>query len=848
MVDSGLKRLLAALSASAVAAALLVGIAPSVQAVPAASDADPSSGVVRRGEKVRNLSDGLCAKAVPLGLVQFIGPGGIKLTARVRQSGGTKLLTVISGTGSIGGVKVRPRDVSGELTWRGGKAKNSPGSMTGSVSVALVNHPKVVRDWAQTVNMTAAPSGCNWISTVTLRAEGVGASLDLRGPVDEDGSYELRGSGKVGIARTSVPISGWLRSPNRAGYDPRISRIERSSETTWRITGTTKRDVRIPGARLENVNLSLTHAAGLVRGTATVQLEVPRLTAPAVLQVAGSNTWTAVVNGSNRRMWIVPKTEGLEVTTGELAGAIGMRQGTPLWTLHSPGTVSIDELDYATEVGFTGPLQYTVEAKAAVGTILDLPGMSAFQGVPTKLTITPKGMTGAMSVATPGDLLLTMGPRWKALTAYAVLPVPGQGWTFTAGLTHTLRSGKGAIRLTGPVVGNGVDLVGSGTLEVSDTLVPVHGYYRTTSFVDGSTPVWALAAYPGEAKGGRIPLQGGAGMVGGVFIFDGQGAQPISTIPDAPSTATGSGRSVRIRPMDSTDDTASDDSSSAVTISGTTTVQLTETGDDTFYLPVDYTYTDADNWSATAAGTTPSNAYSPFTGLAIPETDFSGTITDEDGVETWDVSISMQDWQNFANGVSYQGSFDIANYCTLDEDECPPDSTDDSNTIFLSGTSTFTFNNTSIPTLYATGSFVSDGSWARWDAVATESVTFDDITLSSPEVTIWKGTQGDSNPDLVLPDLSDLNGENGMNLEFCADFVVTIPDVDTLDTNGCAMYSPDGVVMGQLNTGGSVEPGDYNGITVDSATLSGWTWNGLDTIETVFLNGVEIAAETDINY
>ncbi len=836
-------RTLTVLTSSLALATLMAGLAPATHAASTvtaptetAASADDAPSTSRKATKAPLLKGGTCPKEVPLGLVRLAGPAGTTLTARVRKVGATKLLTVVSGSGRIGGVEIRPRDVSGELTL-GRK------SMTGSITINLERHRKVVRTWVQSVIVTAQPTNCDWTGSVALRATGVGASLDMRGPLDDDGGYELRGSGKVGLSRTSVPVTGWLRSPNKPGFDDATRRMVRSKSTTWRISGSTKRDVRIPGARIQDVSLNMTQAASVVGGTATVQLEAPRLTAPARLDVAGSDTWAARVDGSNRRVWVVPNTEGLVVRTKELVGAIGVRAGRPLWTLHAPGAVKVGTLDYVTEVGFTGPLSYTVQAEAAVGTILGMPEQRRFAGGRTQLTITPKGITGALTVNTRDRLFLIMTQGWVTSTDYALIPVAGEGWSFTDVVSYGMRAGKGMIRLTGPVVDGGVNLKASGNMEISDTLVPVKGYYRRSSFTDGSTPVWSLAAFPDQAQGGRIPLDGGAGLVGGLIVFNGPGAQPTSTIDD--SAATGP---MAVQPADTSDDsTSSSDSATTVSISGSTTVQLSDSDDDTFYLPVDYVYTDPDNWTATAAGTTPSNVYSPFTGLAIPETDFSGTVTDTDGVQTWDVDITMQEWQDFSVGVDFQGAFSIANYCTLG-DECPPDSTDDSNTIYLSGQSTFTFDDSSIPTLYATGALVSDGSWARWDAVATEPVTFDDITMDNAEVTIWKGTQGDANPDLILPDLSDLNGDNGMSLEFCADFVVTVPDVATLDTNGCAEYSPDGVVMGQLNTGGSVEPGSYNGIYVESATLSGWTWNGLDTTETVFLNGVEIAAETDVNY
>lgn len=814
---------LAVVSSGALVAGLLLGVVPVAQAAPgtpavpatvtadgdapANGDAGVDEAAQRRGEKVVDLRDGTCEQAVPLGLVRFDGPGGTRLTARVRAQGDAKLLTIVSGSGRIGENVVRPKNVSGELTWR-------KGSMTGSVTIKLPEHVRVSRTWAQEVSVNAQPDGCDWLSTVVLQARGDGASLDLRGSLTDGGSYVLRGSGRVSISRTSVPVTGFLRATTPG----------RSASTTWRVTGSTPRLVRIPGARLSGVKVSLGNTVPIVRGTASLRLDVPLLTAPAVLEVAGANTWRAQVDGSNRRLWIVPQTDQVVVRTGELRGSVGMRSGQAHWTLTAPGAARIDTLDYSVAVGFVGPFSYTVQARGAVGTFLGLPEQRPFLGVPTKLTITPKGITGALTVVTRGEILLDLPTVWRGTTEYILRPVPGAGWEFDSFISHALRAGKGTMRLTGPVSETGgVDLVGSGTLEISGTTVPTRGFYKRSSFTDGSTPVWAMVAYLDEAPEGRIPLKGGAALVGGTLVFNGTGVQAMN----------------RVSPADATTETTT----VSVTTTGTTTVQLSDADNDTFYLPVTYSYTDPNNWTATAAGTTPSNVYNPFTGLEIPETDFSGTITDTNGEQTWDVSIAMQDWQEMAKGLDYQGAFTISNECPLsDQGNCP-----DSEGIFIGGQSTMLFDDSSFPTAMGDGAFLTDLSWGWWDATAQGSVSVNGVTMANPDVTIWRGSGTGPNPQIVMPDLSDLNG-NGMNVEFCADFTVPVPYVTTVNTLGCAEWTEQGSILAQVNTGGSVVTGDYNGVTVNSTTLTGYVWNGLDQEETVFLDGVEIAAEPDRSY
>ena len=833
MVKMRNRLITAAALVALVASSLSLAVAPMAQADPqqpgaegASLAVDPPAAMLseRRGQKVVTLQGGLCAPTVPLGLVRFAGPAGTNLVARVRTSGESRLLTVVVGSGRIGDTRIRAKDVSGELTWRNGQ-------MTGAVTINLPGHVKVSRTWTQSVTVNAQPSGCAWSSAVSLKATGVGASLDLRGPLATDGTYQLRGSGTVKIAKARVPVTGWFRSATS------------TTKPTWRITGTAREDVRIPGARITNVRLAMTQAESLVKGSGTLRLSAPTLAAPAVLEVAGANTWSATVTKSDRRSWVVPETDGLTVNTSRLSGSIGMRAGKPVWSLAAPGKVSIDSLDYLTSVGFTGPLNYSVRATAAIGSILGIPGSSLFAGAPSTLDISPRGITGALTVVTGGDLLLPVPDAWSGRTAYAVLPIEEQGWDFTAGLTHTMSAGQGTIRLTGPVVDGGVDLVGSGAIEISGSLVPVRGYYERSSFTDGSTPIWALAAFVDQAQGGRINLDGGAGMVGGVFVFDGPGAQPVDTI-----SARGSAKATQLAPTVSAAD------SSEVTVTGTSTIQLSDSDDDTFYLPITYSYTDPNNWTATVNATTPSNLYNPYDGLEIPETDFSGTVTDVAGAQTWDVSIAMQEWQDFANGVEYQGAFTISNTCPLAADECPSDDS----AIYLGGQSNLVFTDSSMPTIYATGAFTTDLTWARWDAVATEEITFvatdqsgggTDIALSDPDVTIWKGERSDTNPDLVLPDLSSLN-PNGFGLEFCSDFTVDIPDISTVNTYGCVEWggSPTDVVIGQVDTAGAVITGAYNDITMVSTTVTGYAYNGIDDEQTVYLNGDEIVMQTGENY
>ncbi|MBM3686354.1 MAG: fibronectin type III domain-containing protein, partial [Actinobacteria bacterium] len=814
--------LVVATSSLAVVAGLLVGVAPTASAAQPTAAAILSADELgaeapKRGERVTDLRGGTCVTSVPKGIVRFDGPGGTRLIARVREQGDTVLLSVVSGSGRIGELQIAARDVSGQLAWRGG-------TMTGSVTINLPGHPMVVRGMSQEVSVSAQPSDCGWAATVGFAATGNGASFDLRGPLTATGSYFLRGAGVVRVGSTKVPVTGFLRATKPGP----------SATTTWRLAGSIKRPVTVAGARLEQVAVEVVPARRVPRGTATLVLEKPALTAPAILEIGSADTWSARVDGASRPRWFVPGTDRVVVRTSELTGSIGMRSGRPHSTLTAPGQTSIGALDYVVDVGFRGKDTYTVQARSASGTFLSLPGKRAFTGVSTQLTITPRGITGALSVETPGEELLDFPGTWDADNDYVVRPIAGKGWSFLdASLVHKVRSGIGAIRFAGPVKPDGeVDLAATGHIDIHGTRVPVRGYYKRVAWGAGTLPVWALAAYKHEVEGGRITIKGGGGFVGGLIAWEGPGSQHHSTIGKRAPAA-----SAAVQPR------AYDITVPPITGSGTTTLELSDADGETFLLPMSYTYVDADNWTATVSASTPSNLYNPFTGLEVPETDFSGTITEAKGVQTWDIAISMQEWQDMAKGIQYKGAFTVSNTCPLtDQSNCP-----DGEGIFIGGDSTLDFDDPSFPSATSNGAFLTDLSWGWWDAEANGSVSVAGITMANPDITIWRGTGTGPSEDIVLPDLSSDNG-NGMNVEFCAAFSVPVPYVSTVNTLGCAAWTDRGVILAQVNTGGSITTTDYNDVNVSSTGLVGYVYNGLPDTETVFLDGTEVDADPNKNY
>ncbi|MGI9197623.1 MAG: hypothetical protein ACR2KE_09215, partial [Candidatus Nanopelagicales bacterium] len=810
--------------AGLMAAALLAGPGVAAASGPTQPGSEPAAAAAPvAGPTVIDLPGGTCLKAIPEGLVRLDGPADTRLLARARRTGDGVRLTVMGGSGRIGGIAIGPREVSGDLLLQQGR-------LEGDVRFDLASFPRLVTAWSQSVRVTATPRDCGWGGRVTLSSQGEGASLRMTGPLATDGTFTLRGGGAVSIARTKVDVSGSLRSGGAVGLDS--GPLRRGERATWLLTGATGKEVRLPGASVRDLCLEGSDAKPVVTGTATVGLESPALNAEARLEVVGAGIWRAVVEGSSLASWTMPNAGGLTVQTGQLAGSIGMRAGKPNWELRAPGRVAITPLRMETLVGFTGPSSYSVRVSRGTGGVLGLPSDHAFLGGGSELRVTPRALSGALSVQMPGKLLLDLAGDWRGVTQYLLVPGRGRAWSFTPAISHVLRTGTGAMRFIGPIdAEGGVRLRVGGDIDIAGTKVPVRGYYERSGFTADSLPVWSIAAHLDEVPGG-VALKGGAVLAGDAFAITGPGAQPISTIEAwlaahggpasssaAPSPAKGNPRSTAISAptnveaaldsagnatitwtksttngaslagynvqttgglqvcfnVSSTKCTVSKGSlfngsyafivqgygydtwgqrktgpwsepSNAVnvgTATGSKTLYIPESGDDTFGLPVTYQYRDAGNWTVTAAGTTTINLYKPLEGLTIPEKDFAGTITSTNGVQTWNVTIGIQNWDDLAKGVDFSGSFSVGNTCPLG-DRCPG-----IEGIYLSGSSQLDFQDASVPDVTATGALLSDGSWARWDATAAP-VVFHGITISQPDFTLWKGIRNDTDPNLVL--------------------------------------------------------------------------------------------------
>ena len=708
--------------------------------------------------------------------------------------------------------------------FHGSLTQSRTSGRTGRVTVALPQQPRIVKGWSQQARIKATLRPSGWASTVTVStSSGGSAHLDLSGELRSNRTYLLAGSGSVAFAGTKVRLSGTYES---AGF-PRTDSTGRQVpliSPRWSVRGTGSTGA-IPGARVLRPTLSTTQASRGLTGSAGLELtNAPYANRSGSLHVVNRRHWTLKVHRhvrSGASRWAPQHASQVSVSIRKLSGSLGVTSGEADWDLTAPATYKEPGLTVHGDLILTGPSRWRLAAVRGRGSLFEPTETVEFTGVGGTVKVIGKSVRGHLSLSTPGELLLDMPDGWTADTRLTVAPHrSGSGWATTHRARYTMTNGDSRIRLSGDLDGSSVfALDASGSLRFATDDIPISGYYRSTGYVvDGvalTAPDWSMTGALSDAAGGRVRLDGGASLVGGTIGF---------TAPVSAAARGGVLRSTVPVPA---------------TPSGSTSLQLT--ADDPFLLPVTYSYTDQDNWTVTAAGTTPSNAFTPYTGLSIPETAFSGSIVDKNGVQTWGVFISALTWTGMSSGVTMTTSFSVTNYCQLGA-VCPDDTG-----IFFYSKGTITFSDPALPAVSASGSFTADKTWLRWDATSTP-ITYNGITISDPDLTIWKGERNDDGGDeITMPDLSSHNG-NGLNFEYCGDFQVAVPDVATVSTSGCLEWSQDGVVFGQVNTSGDVDAGSYNGIVLNSAYLDGYAWSSLADDQDITLDGVDLTLTEGKNY
>ena len=284
--------------------------------------------------------------------------------------------------------------------------------------------------------------------------------------------------------------------------------------------------------------------------------------------------------------------------------------------------------------------------------------------------------------------------------------------------------------------------------------------------------------------------------------------------------------------------------SSDGTITGTAVIDFDNAG---FELDATIDFTDADNWSLSIA-TPEAEPWTPVNlpSLTIDPTSFTGTISMADGSVSYSITGGTHMWA-MSNGSRFVSTLEFSTDCPLDESMCP--SGTDGPYLSMTGDLEMVGLANQISMV---GAVTTDGAWARFHGSAGD-ITAGNYEISNTSLDIWHGQRSDSyDPNMDLPSLATLN--NGMDLEFCGGFTLPIPGRPNAASDGCARWSPQGVVLGQVGVDSTVS-GTVSAAGVDdataTATVKGLAWTNLDPAilaslpsSDVLMSGVHDALES----
>ena len=224
-------------------------------------------------------------------------------------------------------------------------------------------------------------------------------------------------------------------------------------------------------------------------------------------------------------------------------------------------------------------------------------------------------------------------------------------------------------------------------------------------------------------------------------------------------------------------------------------------------LAVSFSVEDKDNWTMTAKKTSSSAAskYTPkqMPDLVIDRSQVSGTIGMTDGELEWNLTGPTVNW-TWNKSVTIAATIGFSNQCPFDDDaKCPA-----GKNIFVTMPSMQLGMTSPSLSVSGVGGFSLSQPWMRIESSAGDVMLNKDNGVKNANMVMWVGKRKDSfDKNLQLPDLATLN--KGLNAEFCGDFSLKIPKIGNKATSGCARWSTEGFVIGQLGTGGEVST-DYS--------------------------------------
>ena len=768
-------------------------------------------------------TDGVLVPVAGEAVVDVVAPAGIKLTGSTSVVDDANWVTTITGgSGSVGGFELLSADFSGSL-------RTVDGVMSGSVTVVLAKHPKIVPTWKNDASLVLTYSVAKKALFGEVKyslSRGLG-KIDLLGALNDDGSYKLSAKGSVPFAGKTVELAGSYLAPKNGAVDVKA---------TWRITGSGAAGVIDKTTATGVTTIDMTDRVPGVTGTTTVVLgDTTPVVANARVLILDEKAWRVRILNASTKTWAPKVFPVLTVATKDLTGVIASKNNVVTWDLATTAVLTSSKLTMNGTFTYSAAKTWNVAIDSGGGQVLGLSEPISKPSVQGSITIDNGAIDGKVSVTSNEVRMLPLPEGWDSLTRLTIKFSNATGLIVKdTNVAMVLSRKNSRILLDGDIQGDSAfSLTVAGVLRMGATPIPLAGRYESAGYVSNgvarTVPYYKFSGSIKDVAGGRIPLSAGFGLSGGSLGMDSEATLQTAGVRTVQQTSGSR------QPMDATITSS---------ISGPTQVEFDATG--TYLKDATLTYIDEDNWTATlslAAG--PDWSIPEFGGLTIAASSITGTISSksssssQEATITWKVKISKLTWFNSTTGASLTTDFSLGNVCELEE-YCP-----DAEGLYLGWENGELALPNGLPTIEVTGALNTDGSWGRMSGLAPDS-TFGDFTITAPTITIWKGERDDSfDANMEMPDLSSFN--DGLNFEFCGGVKISIPGIPTTGTSGCAEWTQDGVVLAQVAVGGDVDGGDSEGIELTSSQLTGWAYTNLATIPTITLYGNELALEEGVN-
>ena len=333
------------------------------------------------------------------------------------------------------------------------------------------------------------------------------------------------------------------------------------------------------------------------------------------------------------------------------------------------------------------------------------------------------------SIAITGSMTDVAGAFSGALSVTLGSGAPFDGLTFSGTLSAVATSG------TTPAFGGSIT-VGFNLSSLSATISYSDASDWSVQLASTDTLSFALSSSPGS-----LAVSGSISDTGGTFAgsISGSTTTPFTLVNGVSATGSLS--------FSFTNAAVSASSTSPFSFSGSMTLRV-----GSITLPVTFSYSDPNNWTATLAVTSSTGSLTITPTFSVPLSSLSGTVAmTQDGYVRWGVTAIVSSVDVVPNVATLAGvTISIGNSCSLDFGPCPPGA--NSVYVMVGGTLALTF---------APG--VSGSSLPFEAAYGMQTGGFDlTASVSGSPITLVSNVLSLSNPTLQIsyndPTYATLNG------------------------------------------------------------------------------------------